>query len=372
MRRLGLWLTVTAATIAIAAGAVGCGARDDTRGAAATSFGRMAGYVWSGAVTSVRAAWSVPKMAPGAGEAHASTWIGAQALGMPAPPAFIQVGTTEDRARASGPVYAAFWTDTKRGYHPQILFRIAPGDEVSCSLALVAGRWRVQIVDGSSGRRAAFDTREEGDAVFNLAEWLQEDPSETSGRATPYPALSPIRITHLAADGRPPRYAAMYAQWMSVAGANLAPTPVRDGAFSITRGVITPAGRRYLQLARPQNVAARRIDREEASWSPRTSLRRVSAASAAAAASERTYAEGLVRGHWPVAARGPVSSLARQVRREARMFAAAARRPQASLEMWQRRLARLTPELLRLAHRVRRALRLPELVSGQLPRAAAR
>ena len=372
MRRVGRWVTQTATIIAMAAGGTGCASGHPGRGAATTSFGRMAGYVWSGDVASVRGAWSVPRMAGGMGEAHASTWVGAQALGSAATPAFIQVGTTEDRRRTSGPAYAAFWTDTKRGYHPQVLFGVAPGDEVSTSLALVAGRWQVAIADETSGRRAAFATREEGEGAFNLAEWLQEDPSETSGKATPYPALSQVRITHVTANGRAPRYADMYAQWMSVPGENLAPTPVRDGTFSITRGVITSAGRRYLQIARPQNIAARRIDSEEASWTARTSSRRIAAVSAAAAASERRYADRLFRAHWPPAARGAVGSLVREVRLEARVFAAAAQRAPASLEIWQQRLARMTPELMRLAHRVRRALHLPELVSGQLPRAAPR
>jgi hypothetical protein len=181
-----------------------------------------------------------------------------------------------------------------------------------------------------------------------------------------------VRITDLAANGRPPRYTDMYAQWMSVGAANLAPTPLSDGAFSITRGVITAAGRRYLQIARPQNVVAHRIDVEEASWTARTPARRISAASATAAASERTYADRLARARWPAGAQARVSSLVAEVRLEARIFAAAARRAPASLAAWQRRLAGLTPELLRLAHGVRRALHLPELVSGQLPRSAAR
>jgi hypothetical protein len=309
-------------------------------------------------------------MAPGSGEAHASTWIGAQELRAHASSPFIQVGTTEDRGSASRPVYAAFWTDTKRGYHPQVLFDVAPGDAVLTALTLVAGRWRVIVVDGTSGRMVVFVTREEGDAPFNLAEWLQEDPSETSGKATPYPALSEVRITRLDANGVRPRYADMYAQWMSVGGASFAPTPVRDGAFSITRGVVTPAGGRYLELVRPQNIAARRISLEEERWTDRTPAHEIRAASAAAAASETAYADGLARAHWPAAAQGPVDALVRQVRLQVGMFAAAARRAPANLTAWRRGLTRLAPELVRLAHRVRRALHLPELVSGQLPPAA--
>jgi len=368
---VGQWLRRIAALIAIAVGAVGCGGGPG-RGVATTSFGRMAGYVWSGSVTSVRGAWSVPAMAPDAGEAHASTWIGAQTLAARPSFPFIQVGTTEDRASASRPVYAAFWTDTKRGYHPQLLFDVRPGDRIATALTLAAGRWRVVIVDATSGRRAVFLTREEGDAAFNLAEWLQEDPSEASGKATPYPSLSEVRFTRLAANGVRPPYADMYAQWMSVRGADLAPTPVRDGGFSITRGVLSPDARRYLEIARPQNAAARRIDVIQAGWSDRTPAREIRSASAAAAASEAAYADGLGRVRWPAAVQDLAHSLAREARAQAGMFAAAARRAPASLALWRRRLGRLTPDMLRLAHRVRRALHLPELVSGQLPSSTGR
>jgi hypothetical protein len=368
---VGQWLRRIAALIAIAVAPVGCGGGSG-HGAATTFFGRMAGYVWSGSVTSVRGAWSVPAMAPDSGEAHASTWIGAQTLAASPSFPFIQVGTTEDRATESRPVYAAFWTDTKRGYHPQLLFHVRPGDRIATALTLVAGRWQVVIADATSGRRAVFLTREEGDAAFNLAEWLQEDPSETSGQATPYPSLSEVRFTRLAADGAQPPYADMYAQWMSVRGVNLAPTPVRDGGFSITRGVLSPAGRRYLEIARPQNAAARRIDLLEARWTDRTPAREIRSATAAAATSEAAYAAGLARTHWPAAVQSLAQSLARRVRAQAGMFAEAARSAPASLALWRRRLARLTPDMLRLAHRVRRALHLPELVSGQLPPSSGR
>jgi hypothetical protein len=122
-----------------------------------------------------------------------------------------------------------------------------------------------------------------------------------------------------------------------------------------------------VRIARPQNIAARRIGLEQAIWSATTPARRIRAASAAAAASERAYAASLGRMRWPPAAQGLVRSLVRQVRLQERMFAAAGHHAPASLTAWRRGLARMTPDLLRLAHRVRRALHLPEVVSGQLP-----
>jgi hypothetical protein len=371
MRTLGGWVGPIAAGIAICLGAQGCG-EDSGDGRPNASFGRMAGYVWSGHLGSVRASWAVPRMISGSGEAHASTWIGAQATGPPGPSPFIQVGTTEDRGFGSAPVYGAFWTDTKRGYHPQILFHVRPGDVVATALTLTSGRWRVTIADTTSGRQATFDTREEADGAFNLAEWLQEDPSETSGKATPYPRLSDVRMTGVAANGAPPRYRDLYAQWMSVGATNLAPTPLRGDAFTIAPGVITASGRRYLEIARPQNVAARRIDTAEARWTRQTPTRAIRSVTARAAASERAYADRLARAMWPAAAREPIGKLVREVRVEAGIFAAAASHPPADLTMWRLQFAGLTPTLLRLAHAVRRALHLPELVSGQVPSQAAR
>jgi hypothetical protein len=369
MGRAGRWLEMVTAAIAVGFAAAGCGGAPASAGAL-SSFGHMAGYVWSGPVTAVTGSWSVPRMS-GAGEAHASTWIGAQAPGPMLRPPFIQVGTVEDRAFAR-PVYRAFWTDTRHGFHPQILFIVRPGDAVSTALSLVAGRWRVAIVDSSSGHRASFATRQEGVADFNLAEWLQEDPSQTSGQVMSYPQLSTVRMRALSINGARPRYGEVFAQWMSLPSRALAPTGLRDGAFAITRGVLSPAGRRYLELARSQNATARRVDVEEARWTSRTPPREIERVSGVAAASERRYADALARVAWPAAAQAPIGSLVRQIRLEAALFAGSARHAPASPQAWRDRFAQITPRALALAHAVRRALHLPEIVSGQLPTSAAR
>ena len=372
MRTVGRRVGLIAAMLAVGWGAAACGGGSGTAGRTATSFGHMAGYVWAGHVTSVAASWSVPRMAVGSHEAHASTWIGAQAPGPSLHTPFIQVGTLEDRGSVSAPSYGAFWTDTRRGFHPQVLFHLRPGDVVSASLTRDGGRWQVSIIDGTSGRRASFATSEEGDAAFNLAEWLQEDPSQASGQITRYPRLSMVRMNALRANDAPPPYADVFAQWMSLPGRYLAPTPLRGDAFDITGAALSAAGRRYLQIARAQDVVARRIDRQEASWTPRTPAGEITHANAAGAASERTYADRLARGTWPAAARTLITSLARQVRREAAVLAQGARHAPSDLAAWRRRFIPLTPTLLRLSHEVRRALHVPELVAGQLPLAQSR
>ncbi len=366
----GRWLGAMAAAAVVMLGATGCAGKAGSA-RALSSFGHMAGYVWSGDVQAVAASWPVPRMS-GAGEAHASTWIGAQAPGISQRSPFIQVGTVEDRASDSTAVYDAFWTDTTRGFHPQILFRVQPGDAVSAALTLAAGRWRVYLVDTTSGQRASFSTSEEGVADFNLAEWLQENPVQTSGRTTPYPRLSRVRMRAMSVNGAVPRYGDVFAQWMSLPGRALAPSPLRNAAFTIIPGVLTAAGRHYLEIARRQNVNARRFDVEEAQWTQHTPAARIQRVSAAAAASERRYADDLDQAMWPAAAQRAMGSLVREVRVEAGIFATSARHAPADLTEWRHRFARITPELLGLAHQVRRALHVPELVAGQVPTSASR
>jgi hypothetical protein len=371
MHAAGRWLGTVAATVAIVLGAGGCGGGSVGSAGALTSFGHMAGYVWVGHVTAVAGSWSVPRMS-GRGEAHASTWIGAQAPGLPRRSPFIQVGTLEDRQTSSTPAYAAFWTDTRRGFHPQILFRVHAGDAVSTALSLTAGRWRVYLVDTTSGQRSSFSTSEEGAAGFSLAEWLQENPSDTSGKTTRYPVLSSVRVHGLAVNGARPRYGDVFAQWMSLPGRDLAPTPLRDGAFTIGSGLVTAAGKRYLEIAHAQNVSARRLDVESARFTAHTPAREIERVSAAAAATQRRYVNRIEHAAWPAAARGPIGSLLREVRAQIGTFSAAAQRAPSSLVAWRRELVGLQPTLLRLAHQVRRALRLPEPLTGQLPQAASR
>jgi hypothetical protein len=313
----------------------------------------------------------VPRMS-GAGEAHASTWIGAQGPGASRRSPFIQVGIVEDRGSHGAPVYAAFWTDTIRGFHPRILFRVRPGDTVSAALTLTAGRWRVHVADTTSPQSSAFTTSEEGAAQFNLAEWLQEDPIDSSGKVTRYPDLSPLRMRAVAVNGARPRYADMFAQWMSLRGRDLAPTPLRDGTFSITTAALTAAGRRYLEIAHAQQVTARRVDEWAARFTAHTPASEIERVSAAAAASERRYAEGLEHGAWPAAARGPISALVHEVRVEAGMFGAAARHGPASLAAWRRQFIEFSPAIVHLAHVVHRTLHVPEAVFGQLSASPSR
>ncbi|MGZ4178908.1 MAG: hypothetical protein ACXVUX_22070, partial [Solirubrobacteraceae bacterium] len=61
MRAAGQRGGLIAAVLAVGLGGAACGGAGGSS-RAATSFGHMAGYVWTGPVTSVAASWTVPRM----------------------------------------------------------------------------------------------------------------------------------------------------------------------------------------------------------------------------------------------------------------------------------------------------------------------
>jgi hypothetical protein len=102
---------------------------------AVIQLGTFAGYIWSGHVRSVGARWDVPRVTPGSAAGAAQTWVAAMASGPAGRSPFIQVGTTEGRflLQPAVDLYEAFWTDTKHHFHPQLLFKVRPGDVVQAS-----------------------------------------------------------------------------------------------------------------------------------------------------------------------------------------------------------------------------------------------
>ncbi len=129
-------------------------------------------------------------------------------------------------------------------------------------------------------------------------------------------------------------------------------SPRRAGATWRSLGRRTPE--------RPESrLEASRVDRAH----PGGEIRRVSAA---AAASERRYADGLDRASWPAAARGRISSLAREVGR-GRAVRARGRGTPRPAPPHGAAGSLSHAAAAQLAHAVRRALHVPELVSGQLP-----
>jgi len=178
--------------------------------------GRFAGYSWDGRVVSVQASWRVPRVLADSPPGFAGTWIGASGPG--AHSLFIQVGTNEYQAAVEppatqrpGPYFDAFWSDTKHHFFAQHLFVVSSGDVINAGLALGHGRWRVRLVDSTSGRSAVFSTSEEANGSFDEAAWLQEHLVNNT-----YPRLSPIVFRDLEVNASAPSSGGLGPRWLSL------------------------------------------------------------------------------------------------------------------------------------------------------------
>jgi hypothetical protein len=332
------------------------------------SFGKFAGYVWRGHVESVRASWSVPGVRLGS-VGHAGTWIGAQAPGTPGP--FIQIGTNEESFHpfplgSSVTAYYAFWSDTTNHFHPRFLFRVKLGDDVSASLALVSGRWRLAIVDKTSGATARFSTEEEAGASFNLAEWLQEDVTDAAtGKPFPYPRLTDLRFRRLAVNSATPAYADLYSQWMSANGANWAPSPLHRDSFALHRATVSSIGAKYLQIAAGEDMSTKVFGPQMAGWTATTPGSQIAAACATFAATLRKSLHALASTRWPPRVRRQIYSLIRSARVLLTLSQSPPSASPADLRAWTSTWARDSTALSRAAHLIRRALKIPEITSTQ-------
>jgi hypothetical protein len=200
------------------------------------SIGAFASYIWTGAVGSVHAAWHVPEIEEGSPCGVAGTWIGASAEGR----GFIQIGTNEECLKPTNrslklPLeasYYAFWSDTSKGYHPRALYEVQPGNLIEATLELTHRKWRLTIVDDSSGAKASFTSSEETQRAPYQADWAQEDVLLPNAYA-PYPHLSEVEFSHVLVNGSVPVAEQLEPTGMSLGNETLAPTPLHDDSFAV-------------------------------------------------------------------------------------------------------------------------------------------
>ena len=216
MRTVGRWVGLIAAGIAISLGAQGCGGGSG-HGGATSSFGHMAGYVWSGHLMSGARRRGRCRGCPGLRRGtrqHLDRRPGDR--GAPRSP-FIQVGTAEDRGadsvrrtRRSGPTPGAAFT--RRSSSTSI-----PGDAVSTALTLHCGPL--------AGVHRRHHLRAAGHVLHPRGGRRRDSTSPSGSRRTRarrragprhIPRSPTVRMHGAGGQRRAPRYGDMFAQWMSL------------------------------------------------------------------------------------------------------------------------------------------------------------
>jgi hypothetical protein len=356
-------------------GAPAVGAAAPGTSTAPWSFGPFAGYDWFGPLRTVEASFTVPAIRGGRNRASAATWIGASAPGGSNGP-FIQIGVNEgcqDKGSSTRPCttatppdsYEAFWSDTRQDFSPRNLLVVNAGDSVTVAMSIAHGQWKLSFDDTTLGQTRRVTTTQETGVQFNDAEWLQEDVTNgDTNTVYPYPTLSTVRFTDLRVNGKPPRYGAMFADWMSLPHSMLAPGPLSGDAVQLRTATISPAGLRYLRLARPVNESAEDFLSASSDWTvatpPAKTRREITSFTRVIARSLKA----LNASPWPAAARSAVAGVTRKSAMILRGLHVAARLGPEGLVTWASNWddawGNFNNPWYRAGHLARRALHLPE------------
>jgi Peptidase A4 family len=143
---------------------------------------------WSGymatttSYTSISASWAAPRPTSSAHQLEAdATWIG---IGGVTTSDLIQVGT-ENTVESNGQVdTAAFYEMLPAASQTISQITVSPGDSISASVVQVTpGQWTISITDLTDNQ--TYSTAVAYNSTNSSAEWIEEDPSLTSGRLIP-------------------------------------------------------------------------------------------------------------------------------------------------------------------------------------------
>lgn len=324
-------------------------------------LGPFAGYVWTGDVDSAHAGWTVPRLLPGSASGEAATWIGAEAPGPSRGAPFVQVGVNEGNTDAdSRPFYYAFYSTTTLHFHPVHLFDVSPGDQVSATLQRRGARWQIEFTDRTVGHRRQLSAAEGGGQQFNEAQYTQEDVTDArTSRPFPYPSLSPVRFTNVAANGVAPRPGQLTSSWLTEANGYLAPGPLRGDAFTLAHTQMTAAGVRYLHAIAAQDDATAAVTPQLLRWAEREPAPGAGTAARHFASVLRETISALGDEHWPPGAHAQMSALRSHARA---LMALLSRIPHVTTggrPAWAVRFERLAELVGADGQAARRALRLP-------------
>jgi hypothetical protein len=295
---------------------------------------------------------------PGSARGEAATWIGAEAPGPAQGAPFIQVGVNEGNTGGT-PFYYAFYSTTKLHFHPVELFGVAPGDEVSATLSRHGALWEIEFVD-RVGRERRLSVVEGAGHRFNEAQYTPEDVTDArTGRPFPYPSLSPIRFTAVAANGVTPRPSRLNTSWLTEADGYLAPAPLHGGAFILGQAQMTAADYRYLRAIAIQNDAMAMTTEQVLRWARGGPAPGAGVAARRFVGLLRTTISALGGPRWPAAARGTVSALRSHARRMIALLSMVPRVTVVGRTAWALQFERLSEVVGAGGQAARRALGLP-------------
>jgi hypothetical protein len=358
-------------TAAAATGAAGAAAAAAVRGSGPhPQLGPFAGYDWNGTVRSARADWTVPQVTAATPAGQAAAWVGAEAPGRTGHAPFVQVGVHE--GNSGGPAgtpsvfYYAFYSTTKLGFRPKLLFEVQPGDVVSATLRRAGSRWRVELQDLTTGRRRAVTTVEGAGRVFNEAQFNQEDVTDSrTDRPYPYPSLTTLRFSGVSVNGGPPAAARLNSSWLTEADGYLAPGPLRRGAFALRHASMTKAGYRYLRQIAAQDAATTGGMTSLVRWASAGGSGSAFAEAGRLAAVLHGTATKLGATRWPRPARPAISAVRSDARRLVGLLREIREVPADERVAWAERFYALVAALGREGRVARAALGLPS--SAVLP-----
>ena len=172
-------------------------------GGAATTSGytstNWSGYLMTGtSFTAVSGSWTATSPTGVAGTVSAdSAWIG---IGGVSASDLIQVGT-ENTVSTSGQVQtAAFYEMLPDASIPISTMTVAAGDAISAAVTQTApGQWSISLTDETTGQ--TFNQAVSYASSLSSAEWIEEDPSFSSGRQIPFDNFGTIPFTGAHAIG---------------------------------------------------------------------------------------------------------------------------------------------------------------------------
>jgi hypothetical protein len=389
-RRIG---SPALAALALATGAAACGgsgdphsrttARGGARGPATApaavaprnsgphpGLGPFAGYDWTGTVHSVHADWTVPRVTAATPAGQAAAWVGAEAPGRNGHAPFVQVGVHE--GNTAGPpgtppvFYYAFYSTTKLGFTPKLLFEVQPGDVVSATLRRTGRRWHVEIEDLTSGRHRSLTTTEGAGHTFNEAQINQEDVTDSrTGHPYPYPSLSALRFSAVSVNGRAPAAGRLDTTWLTEAVGYLAPGPLRHRSFALAHVSMSRAAYRYLRAIAAQDAAETGGMPPLARWANGGAAEPAFADARHLAAVLHRTTLGLSATRWPPAARRPIAAVRADAGRLVVLLGGIRDVPDEERITWAQQFFSLVSTLGRQGQAARAALGLPS--SATLP-----